>query len=110
MRGSLKRASNGLNCIGFSLPSVWTKLKVSVTLEKQLENYVVRLFKWVSLNPAKIIGVDQQIGSIEKLKFSDLVIWEPFEVANTSHSHSSNPEKCVYKDMHLMVRVHQVYI
>jgi dihydroorotase-like cyclic amidohydrolase len=70
----------------------------------------VRLFKWVSLNPANIIGVDHQIGSIEKLKFADLVIWEPFEVAKTSHSHPSNPETCVYKDMHLTGRVHQDYI
>ena len=110
MRGSLKRALNGLNCMGFSLPSVWTKLKVPVTLEKQLEHYIVRLFKWMSLNPAKIIGVDRQRGSIEKRKFADLVIWEPFEVTNTTNPHSSSPETCVYKDMHLMGRVHQVYI
>lgn len=110
IKGSLKRALNGLNCMGFTLPSVWTKLKIPVTLEKQLEHYVVRLFKWMALNPAKIIGVNKLRGSIEKRKYADLVIWEPFELAKTSEIQSANPETCVYKDLHLMGRVHQVYI
>ena len=35
--------------------------------------YINSLFIMASLNPAKIIGLDEQIGSIEKGKLADLV-------------------------------------
>ncbi|RKX49402.1 MAG: amidohydrolase, partial [Thermotogae bacterium] len=39
------------------------------------------LLKMVTINPAKILGIDDRVGSIEAGKDADLVIWSghPFE-------------------------------
>jgi imidazolonepropionase-like amidohydrolase len=38
--------------------------------------------RWITLNPAKAIGVDQQTGSLEPGKMADVVVWsgDPFSV------------------------------
>jgi imidazolonepropionase-like amidohydrolase len=38
--------------------------------------------QWVTLNPAKVIGLDDRIGSLEPGKNADVVIWsgDPFSV------------------------------
>jgi imidazolonepropionase-like amidohydrolase len=37
---------------------------------------------WITLNPAKVLGVERQTGSLEPGKMADLVIWsgDPFSV------------------------------
>jgi imidazolonepropionase-like amidohydrolase len=41
-----------------------------------------RAIEWVTLNPAKALGLDRQIGSLEPGKDADLVVWsgDPFSV------------------------------
>ena len=41
-----------------------------------------RAIKWITLNPAKALGIDKWVGSIEKGKMADLVIWDgdPFSI------------------------------
>ena len=41
-----------------------------------------RAIKWITLNPAKALGISDQVGSIEKGKMADIVIWDrnPFSV------------------------------
>ena len=38
--------------------------------------------RWLSINPAKALGLDDQIGSLEKGKNADIVLWSgnPFSV------------------------------
>ena len=38
--------------------------------------------QWVTLNPAKVVGLDRQIGSLEPGKNADVVIWsgDPFSI------------------------------
>ena len=40
------------------------------------------VIKWITINPAKALGVDQQTGSLESGKMADVVIWsaDPFSV------------------------------
>jgi imidazolonepropionase-like amidohydrolase len=42
-------------------------------------------FKAISLNPARIIGIDDRVGSLEEGKDADVVLWNghPFELAST---------------------------
>ena len=41
-----------------------------------------RAIQWITLNPAKALGIDDQVGSIEPGKIADIVIWshDPFSV------------------------------
>ena len=41
-----------------------------------------RAIKWITLNPAKALGISNQVGSLEKGKMADIVIWDgdPFSV------------------------------
>ncbi len=40
------------------------------------------LLKMLTINPAKILGIDKNVGSIEKGKDADLVVWSdhPFDM------------------------------
>lgn len=105
---NFKRALNGINCLGFSLPAIWTKLRFPVTSDSLLDSYIVRLSKWFSLNPAKIIGIDKHRGSIEKHKLADLIIWDPYEVSENFPI--SCPETAVFKDLRLSGRISRVYV
>jgi imidazolonepropionase-like amidohydrolase len=41
-----------------------------------------RAIKWITFNPAKALGISDQVGSLEIGKMADLVIWDgdPFSV------------------------------
>ena len=41
-----------------------------------------RAIQWITLNPAKALGISDQVGSLEVGKMADLVIWDgdPFSV------------------------------
>ena len=41
-----------------------------------------RAIKWITKNPAKALGIDDRVGTLEKGKMADLVIWDsdPFSV------------------------------
>ena len=41
-----------------------------------------RAIKWITLNPAKALGISDQVGSLEIGKMADIIIWDgdPFSV------------------------------
>ncbi len=41
-----------------------------------------RAIQWITLNPAKALGISERVGSLEVGKMADLVIWDgdPFSV------------------------------
>jgi len=47
-----------------------------------LEISRARAIKWITLNPAKALGISNQVGSLEDGKMADIVIWDgdPFSV------------------------------
>lgn len=77
LSGNFQQALNGISSLGLTLQSVWTKLNSLGNSEELLENYIVRLSKWMSFQPAKVLGLSKKRGSIEKGKFADLVVWDP---------------------------------
>jgi dihydroorotase-like cyclic amidohydrolase len=108
-QGSFKKALNGINCLGFSLQAVWTQLMQDSQNLGGLEHYLVRLAKWMSYSPAKLLGIESRRGSISKGKYADLIIWSPYE-KQTPIVLSSYPETCVYSKSSLYGKIHKVYI
>jgi hypothetical protein len=77
--GNFQQALNGISSIGFTLQAIWTILNIPVSTHEQLEHYIVRLAKWLSLHPAQILGVDGNRGSLEPGKSADFFLWKPRE-------------------------------
>ena len=92
--GNFNCALNGVNCAGFSLQAVWTKLYKQDLAVDVLERYLVRMAKWMSSKPAAILKINGQRGSIQKGKLADLVVWEPYKEVDVVGSFSSHT-KCV---------------
>lgn len=108
-QGSFKKALNGINCLGFSLQAVWTQLMKDSHNLGALEHYLVRLAKWMSYSPAKLLGIESRRGSISKGKYADLIIWSPYD-KQTCKVFSNSPETCVYSKSSLYGKIHKVYI
>jgi dihydroorotase len=108
--GSLKRALSGLNTLGFTLQQVWTKLRCPCSSREELDSYVVRLAKWLSLHPAKVLGIDKQRGSIERDRLADLVIWDPNEQVSVKKSYSQFNETCLLMGADLYGGIHKVML
>jgi len=70
--GDFKKAWGGISSIQFTLPVIWTECKTRGYSMDQLIN-------WMSKQPAKFIGKDQQKGQISPGFDADLVCWNPDE-------------------------------
>lgn len=108
--GNFQKAVNGMPGVGFSLQSVWTMLNGPISKHSQLEHYIVRLAKWMSLHPAEILNISATRGSISKGKYADIVVWNPFELGIVEIEHSSFPQVSPFIGMELYGKIHQVYL
>jgi len=106
--GSFRKALSGITGLGFSLQAVWTRLMEESTSEEEQEHYLVRLAKWMSVAPAKMLGLRTR-GGIERGKLADLVLWAPREIC-TQDSMSKHPELNPYCSEPLFGRIHRVYL
>ena len=70
--GDFEKAWGGISSIQFTLPVIWTECKTRGYSMDQLIN-------WMSKQPAKFIGKDQQKGQISPSFDADLVCWNPDE-------------------------------
>ena len=70
--GDFEKAWGGISSIQFTLPVIWTECKTRGYSMDQLIN-------WMSKQPAKFIGKDQQKGQISPGFDADLVCWNPGE-------------------------------
>ena len=68
--GDFEKAWGGISSIQFTLPIIWTECKTRGYSMDQLIN-------WMSKQPAKFIGKDQQKGQISPGFDADLVCWNP---------------------------------
>lgn len=108
-QGSFKKALNGINCLGFSLQVIWTQLMSTIQDQSQIEHYLIRMSKWMSQAPAKLLAIEHKRGSISVGKYADLIIWSPYEKA-AGNVFSSHPQTCIYQNQPLYGRIHTVYI
>ena len=107
--GSFRRALSGVNTIGHALQVVWTKLRMpSVDSNAVKERYLVRMAKWLSLNPAKVLGIASKRGSIEPGKLADFVIWQPDELSHQPEV--KYPDLNPYLKKTLYGRIEHVYV
>ena len=105
--GSFKKALGGIECLGYTLQAVWTRLKARFT--SNLERYLTRLAKWLSLAPAKLISIARHRGSIEKGKLADIIIWSPYSKSRTVNC-GRDPALSPYSDVDLDGTIHRVYV
>lgn len=104
--GNLQKALNGMNTLGMTLQATWSSLGTS----KTFEHYFVRLAKWMSLHPAKVLKLQDLRGSIDKGKYADLVIWDPRETSKVSKCFGGFPELCPFLDSQVTGAVKSVYL
>lgn len=107
--GSFKKALNGIPGLGFSLQSIWTRLRSPNPSSQSLQHYLVRMSKWMSTAPAKMLGVEQDRGTLEVGKFADIVIWSPEEEIR-GEAVCPEPEMCLYHGERLFGKVEKVYV
>lgn len=77
LTGNFNQTITGIPSAGLPLNCIWTKLNEPSSSNEQLEHYVVRLAKWFSLHPAKVLGVDKRMGKIDKGLRADFIVWSP---------------------------------
>ena len=105
---SFARAVSGINGLGHTLQALWTVLKKPMNNPRQYEHYLIRLAKWTSANPAKILRLSQR-GAIAKGYFADLVVWDPYGTERVECL-SSQPQHCPYHDQELAGRILHVLV
>jgi dihydroorotase-like cyclic amidohydrolase len=107
--GNFQQALNGISSIGCTLQSVWHVLNLPVSKPQQLEHYIVRLSKWLSLYPAKVLKLDSKRGSIDIGKYADLIVWNPWERyrLNQTYAYESTSP---FVNQELMGKIYVVYI
>jgi allantoinase len=108
--GSFKQAVSGISSLGYALQQVWTKLRLPCESEAEMEHYLVRLSKWMSLQPAKFLGISDTRGSIAKGKHADLIIWDPYSRTIASGSNGQFPEVFPYTGQVFYGVVHKVIV
>lgn len=86
LTGNFSQTLNGIPSAGLPLNCIWTRLNQPTSSGEQLEHYIVRLAKWFSLHPAKVLGIDSKTGKIEEGLRADLVIWNPYKKSVLSDS------------------------
>ena len=102
--GDFMNAWGGIASLQFSLPALWT-------LAEKKNGSIADMVKWLSSNPAKLIGSDKTKGKIEKGYSGDLVVWndkESFVITEDiiQHKHKITP----YLGEVLKGVVHQTYL
>lgn len=107
--GNFQQSFSGISSIGCTLASIWQMLNIPVNHHDQLEHYIVRLAKWLSLYPAKIMGIDNKRGKIDKGRYADLIVWDPRK------KHIINQGYCYYMTCPLVTadllgKIHKVYV
>jgi hypothetical protein len=105
---SFQNALGGLCSLGFTLQSVWSTINIPISKSEQLEHYLVRLSKWFSVSPAKILGLSKR-GSISKGKFADLVVWTPY-CRTVAKGPEYYKEMSIFDGKELFGVIHKVYL
>jgi len=87
--GNIQRAWGGISGLQFSLPAVWSGCG-------SCQPTLLELSRWMSANPARLVGIDEQKGTIEIGKDADLLVWDAeasWQVTEDSiyHRHKITP-------------------
>lgn len=106
--GSFQNALNGVCSSGLGLQAVWSTINIPITKTEQLEHYLVRVSKWFSLHPAKILGLTNR-GSISKGKYADLIVWNPYCRAEAEVC-PEYQQVCPFVGKELFGRIEKVYV
>jgi len=107
--GNFKKAVPGIASLGLALQAVWTRLRAPMVQSQSSDSYIMRLAKWMAGNPAALVGVAAERGSIAVGKWADLVVWEP-ETLIKVEGRGKFPAMCPYQGAKLRGKVVKVYV
>ena len=105
---SFQNALNGICSIENTMLSVWSSINIPTMKIEQSDHYIVRLSKWFSLHPAKVLGLNNR-GSINKGKYADLIVWNPYCIEDTVIC-SEHQKLSPFFEHKLHGKIHKVYI
>jgi dihydroorotase-like cyclic amidohydrolase len=89
-------AVHGIDSLGIVLQATWTKLKNPLIAETKLyEHYLVRMFKYISTRPAKVLGLHKNRGHISVGCLADIIVWSP-EIPDQTISNNSYAGRRLY--------------
>lgn len=97
-------AWGGIASLQVSFPAVWTKARErGISIDK--------VSKWMSTNTAKLVGLDNYIGTIEEGKYADFTIFNPEEnfIVEPGSLHHKN-KISAYHHEKLFGKVHTVFL
>ena len=105
---SFQNALNGICSMGSVLQAVWSTINIPTTKFETLEHYLVRISKWLSLTPAKVVGLSHR-GSIAKGKFADLIVWNPYcrDIVSSCHEYQ---RLCTFNGVEMHGKIEKVYL
>jgi allantoinase len=96
---NFRKAISGVVSLGYTLQAIWTRLKINLTRgSRAFEVYITRLFRWMSMAPAKILGIEAKRGSIAVGCYADFVIWNPDEKVR-NRPPAKYPSLSIYGDI-----------
>ena len=118
---SFARAMPGANTLGFTLQMLWTIYKRKKEIFEELwqvkgdqcdYKYLIKMTEWMSKNPAELMGIDNEKGSITVGKYADFVIWDPDEsrLCNEDIIYGANAGGCIYRNNVLECEVKATYL
>jgi dihydroorotase-like cyclic amidohydrolase len=107
--GSFKKAVPGIACVGVGLQAVWSRLRAPMVESQSSDSYIMRLAKWTAGNPAALMGIAEERGSIAVGKWGDLVIWEP-ETLVKVEARGKFPDLSPYQGAKLRGKVVKVFV
>jgi dihydroorotase-like cyclic amidohydrolase len=106
--GDFKRAVNGVISTGFTLQTIWTRLRTQITVENE-SFFLVLLGLLLSTSPARIFNI-QGKGGIKKGKYADLVVWDPESKSKITKTQDKFPEMSPLIGEELYGAVHRTYL
>ena len=106
--GTFIKALNGICSLGLSLQAIWTSLIKLETKPEKLDNHLVRISKWISSNPSKIMNFSNR-GSIAKGNLADLIVWNPYcrDIANIPEEYKGISP---FEGLELYGKIYYVYL
>jgi len=102
--GDFDAAWGGIASLQWLLSAVWTQ-----AYERKVA--LSELARWTAMEPARMLGIEDKKGSIERGHDADLVVWEPDRVfsverSTIQHRHQVTP----YLGMELRGKIQQTYL
>jgi dihydroorotase-like cyclic amidohydrolase len=103
-KGDFQRAVSGASSVGLTLQCL------RQAIAGDIQTAVPAMFRLLSENPARIVGINSKKGSIAEGKLADFVVWDPFEVEECERLRYRHPGISPFSHKKLQGKVYATYL